>query len=135
MSKFKTETAYEIDGVYFVDTEFEGRPVTISVRTADTTGTPLSETEIEALKALKAAEQDGTLTRKAMRDLGKTRKQEHDDRAAAEIAAVAAEEANKPKPPRQPNPAELLARIEALAARVAALEAAQVPATPPGKAK
>jgi hypothetical protein len=52
MSKFKTETAYEIDGVYFVDTEFEGRPVTISVRTADTTGTPLSETE--ALKALKA---------------------------------------------------------------------------------
>jgi hypothetical protein len=132
MSKFKTETAYEIDGVYFVDTEFEGRPVTISVRTA---GTPLSETEIEVLKALKAAEQDGTLTRKAMRDLGKTRKQEHDDRAAAEIAAVAAEEANKPKPPRQPNPAELLARIEALAARVAALEAAQVPATPPGKAK
>jgi hypothetical protein len=139
VNQIRIDNAYESNGLYWVEHLFEGQWREMSVRSEDTTGTPLSQTEIDALKLLKEAEAEGKLARKALRDRGKVREQEQEAAFEAGRQAREAEEAAKPKPPKQPNPAELLARIEALTARVAALEAAQGPATPPttppGKAK
>jgi hypothetical protein len=136
VNQIRIDDAYESNGLYWVEHLFEGRWLPMSVRAEDTTGTPLSQTEIDAMKLLKEAEASGTLTRKAMRDRGKVREQEQAAEFETGRQARDAEEAKKPKPPKQPSGVDLAALIEALTARVAALEAAQAaPAAPPGKAK
>lgn len=114
MSRYDLSTAWEADGVYWITGDLDNITAEMSVREQGTPETPLSRYEEEALALIREALASGALTEKELRRRGKIRKKE---------MAIAASQASPPEPAAAPEVLELRSTVEALRARLEALEA------------
>jgi Domain of unknown function (DUF4376) len=71
---FDLDSAFLLDGVYYVVTEIGGRPVEVSARTEAVGDVPLSDLEREAVAAIRGAVEAGDLTEITLLARGEARR-------------------------------------------------------------